>query len=155
MVNNKNKRSNKGINNNINEQTNIKQKRKTGSINRKKLIVVLLVVLIVLSFAIYKIIELIMNPTATFMVEEGSIYQEEDTTGYVIRDEQVVKGKNYKNGMEQIKSEGEKVAKNEPIFRYYTSGEEELEKKVHKVIIIVNGEEKEIQKEKDNFRLLT
>ena len=55
MVNNKNKRSNKGINNNINEQTNIKQKRKTGSINRKKLIVVLLVVLIVLSFAIYKI----------------------------------------------------------------------------------------------------
>lgn len=87
MVNNKNKKSNKGINNNIKEQTNIKQKRKTGSINRKKLIVVLLVVLIVLSFAIYKIIELIMNPTATFMVEEGSIYQEEDTTGYVIRDE--------------------------------------------------------------------
>ena len=130
MVNNKNKKSNKGINNNIKEQTNIKQKRKTGSINRKKLIVVLLVVLIVLSFAIYKIIELIMNPTATFMVEEGSIYQEEDTTGYVIRDEQVVKGKNYKNGMEQIKSEGEKVAKNEPIFRYYTSGEEELEKKI-------------------------
>ena len=129
-MNNKNKKSNKGINNNIKEQTNIKQKRKTGSINRKKLIVVLLVVLIVLSFAIYKIIELIMNPTATFMVEEGSIYQEEDTTGYVIRDEQVVKGKNYKNGMEQIKSEGEKVAKNEPIFRYYTSGEEELEKKI-------------------------
>ena len=129
-MNNKNKKSNKGINNNLKEQPNIKQKRKTGSINRKKLIVVLLVVLIVLSFAIYKIIELIMNPTATFMVEEGSIYQEEDTTGYVIRDEQVVKGKNYKNGMEQIKSEGEKVAKNEPIFRYYTSGEEELEKKI-------------------------
>ena len=28
--------------------------------------------------------------------------------GYIIRDEVVVKGNQYKNGMEQIKSEGEK-----------------------------------------------
>ena len=29
--------------------------------------------------------------------------------GYIIRDEVVVKGNQYKNGMEQIKSEGEKI----------------------------------------------
>ena len=32
--------------------------------------------------------------------------------------------------MEQIKSEGEKVAKDEAIFRYYSSGEDTLIKKI-------------------------
>lgn len=129
-MNNKKERGNKSIKINKNEQTNNTKVNKANTINRRKLIAVLLIALIVISFAIYKIVVLIMNPTDTFMVEEGSIYQEEDTTGYIIRDEEIVRGKNYKNGMEQIKSEGEKVAKNEPIFRYYSSGEEELEKKI-------------------------
>ena len=54
--------------------------------------------------------------------------------GYVIRDEVVVKGNQYKNGMEQIKSEGEKVAKNENVFRYYSKNEEfphQVEEKYH------------------------
>lgn len=125
-----NKNGNRGINKSITEQNNIKNASKHSTINKRKLMVVLLIMLIVISFIVYKIIMLIINPTATFMVEEGSIYQEETTTGYIIRDEEIVKGKNYKNGMEQIMSEGEKVAKNEPIFRYYSSGEEELEKKI-------------------------
>lgn len=149
-MNNKNKKSNKGIKNSKNvqvthsiknfntanttenlEKLNANNKsNKINTINRRKVIAVLLILLILLSFAIYKIIMLIMNPTDTFMVEEGSIYQEEDTIGYIIRDEEIVKGKNYKNGMEQIKSEGEKVAKNKPIYRYYSLGEEELEKKI-------------------------
>ena len=37
-----------------------------------------------------------------------------------------VRGNQYKNGMEQIKNEGEKVAKNEDIFRYYSKNEESL-----------------------------
>ena len=125
-----NKNGNRGINKSITEQNNIRHENKHSTINKRKLMVVLLIMLIVISFIVYKIIMLIINPTATFMVEEGSIYQEETTTGYIIRDEEIVKGKNYKNGMEQIMSEGEKVAKNEPIFRYYSSGEEELEKKI-------------------------
>ena len=125
-----NKNGNRGIKKSITEQNNIKNASKYSTINKRKLMVVLLIMLIVISFIVYKIIMLIINPTATFMVEEGSIYQEETTTGYIIRDEEIVKGKNYKNGMEQIMSEGEKVAKNEPIFRYYSSGEEELEKKI-------------------------
>ena len=116
-MNNKKERGNKSIKINKNEQTNNTKVNKANTINRRKLIAVLLIALIVISFAIYKIVVLIMNPTDTFMVEEGSIYQEEDTTGYIIRDEEIVRGKNYKNGMEQIKSEGEKVAKFKPYFK--------------------------------------
>lgn len=115
------------------EETNFKvkkQKNKILRVNIKRLALVSIVLLIVLSFCIYNIIMLIANPTDTFMVEEGSITEEEDSIGYIIRSEQVVTGKNYKNGMEQIKSEGEKVAKNEAIFRYYSNSEDELEKKI-------------------------
>lgn len=128
MNNNKNSEDNR----NDKKEKNSKQKvkNKNSKINHRKLIAVSIVLLIILSFAIYKIVMLVVNPTDTFMVEEGTIYQEEDAVGYIIRDEEVVRGQNYKNGIEQIKSEGEKVAKNEPIFRYYTSGEEQLEKKI-------------------------
>lgn len=50
--------------------------------------------------------------------------------GYVIRDEKVAKGNNSKNGMMQIKAEGEKVAKGSQIFRYYTENEEEINAKI-------------------------
>lgn len=42
----------------------------------------------------------------------------------------MVKGKNYKNGMVKIKNEGEKVAKGDSVFRYYSSGEENLKQKI-------------------------
>ena len=48
--------------------------------------------------------------------------------GYIIRDEKVVKGNNYKNGMEQIKTEGEKTAKGESIYRYYSKKRKWLNK---------------------------
>lgn len=97
--------------------------------------VVLLVLFAILALAILiaigiAIIGLIQNPTNTFIVENGALSSEENAVGYVLRDETVVQGQNYKNGMEKLKTEGEKVAKGEPIFRYYTSGEEELKKKI-------------------------
>lgn len=55
--------------------------------------------------------------------------------GYVIREETVIQGDNYKNGMVQIKAEGEKVAKGEPIFRYYSNNEENLVKKIEELDI--------------------
>ncbi len=79
------------------------------------------------------VVKLISNPTNTFLVEQGQIYQEETATGYIIRDETVVKGSKYKNGMVQIKAEGEKVAKGEAIFRYYTNGESNLVKKIEEL----------------------
>ena len=50
--------------------------------------------------------------------------------GYIIRDETVLKGENYKNGLVQIKAEGEKVAKGEAVFRYSTAGEEKLKSQI-------------------------
>lgn len=106
-----------------------KLKRKY-KLNKKMIIAISIVVLIILGYCLYKVVALVQNPTNTFSVEQGKIYQEEATTGYIIREETVVKGNNYKNGMVQIKTEGERVAKNEPIFRYYSSGEESLKKKI-------------------------
>lgn len=55
--------------------------------------------------------------------------------GYVIREETVVQGNNYKNGIVQIKAEGERVAKGDPIFRYYSNNEEALVKKIQELDI--------------------
>ncbi len=85
------------------------------------------VILIYIAYAIYLLIK---QPTNVFTIEEGKLYQEETNIGYVIRSEKVAKGENYKNGMMQIKSEGEKAAKNENIFRYYNTNEETLKKKI-------------------------
>ena len=96
----------------------------------KKKIGFLIVSLIIIIYVIYIIFLLVKQPTDTFTVEEGKLYLEETNIGYIIRDEQVIKGNNYKNGMEQIKAEGEKAAKGETIFRYYSKNEENLETQI-------------------------
>lgn len=63
-------------------------------------------------------------------MNNGTLYLEETNIGYVIRQEQVVKGNNYKNGMEQIKNEGEKTAKGDSIYRYYSQNEDSLKKQI-------------------------
>lgn len=95
-----------------------------------KEVMLYIALLIVLIYIIYTIYLLIKQPTDIFTIDEGKLYKEETDIGYVIRDEKVIKGQNYKNGMEQIKSEGEKVATNENIFRYYSMNEENLKQKV-------------------------
>ncbi len=107
---------------------NLKQENK----NIKKIILSILLIAI-LFYVFYTIYLLIKQPTNTFTVEEGNLYQEEIDIGYVIRNEKVVKGNNYKNGMRQIKSEGERAAKEENIFRYYSTNEETLKKKIEEL----------------------
>ncbi len=97
---------------------------------RKKHIIIAVIILLATVYITYKVINLIKNPSDTFFVEQGKIYEEENVIGYIIRDEQVVKGENYKNGILQIKAEGEKIAKGEAIFRYYSNKEENLVKKI-------------------------
>lgn len=96
----------------------------------KKGIVAVIIALCALAYLVYTIYLLIKQPTNVFTVEEGKLYQEETTVGYVIRDETVVQGENYKNGMEQIIAEGEKAAVKENIFRYYSANEESLKQKI-------------------------
>lgn len=117
----------------LEEMNVIKQKKEPKrkyKVNKKMITAVSLLVIILVSYCLYKVVALVQNPTNTFSVEQGKVYQEEATTGYIVREETVVKGNNYKNGMVQIKTEGERVAKNEAIFRYYSSGEENLKKKI-------------------------
>ena len=134
-------KKNKNIEENNRKEDIAKINKKTKRRNRKKItwqeikkdktiLAISFLVLVVIIYCLYKVITFIQNPTDTFSVEQGKIYQEEATTGYIIREETVVKGSNYKNGMLQIKTEGERVAKGEPIFRYYSSGEESLIKKI-------------------------
>ncbi len=105
-----------------------KKKRKKQLTSKS--IIILVILLAILIYIFYIIYLLVKQPTNIFTIEKGNLYQEETDIGYVIRDEQVVQGENYKNGMMQIKSEGEKAAKDENIFRYYSSNEENLKKKI-------------------------
>lgn len=121
------------LQNNKKEQYN-ERKTKNNKIAKvatkhKKVMIMLFLICIIL-YVLYLVLNFIKNPVDTFLVEQGQIYQEESSVGYIIRDETVLKGQNYKNGMSQIKAEGERVAKGEPIFRYYSNGEEDLIKKI-------------------------
>lgn len=104
--------------------------------NTKKLtknkILISIILLIIFAYIIYAIYLLVKDPTDTFTVEEGTVSQEESAVGYVIRDETVIKGENYKNGMIQIISEGNRVAKGENVFRYYSKNENGLLEKIQK-----------------------
>ena len=96
----------------------------------KKTLIISVAIFFIAIFCIYKAVMFIKNPTDTFTVKQGEIYQTEKAIGYIIREETIIKGSNYKNGIEQIKTEGERVAKGEAIFRYYSSGEENLINKI-------------------------
>lgn len=109
------------------QEPNITIKRK---VNKKKLALIFIIMVAICVYLINAVYNLIKNPTDSVMVSEGSISQEETVEGYVIRDETVIKGENYKNGMVEIKSEGSKVASGDPIFRYYSAGEDDLKAKI-------------------------
>lgn len=115
------------------ERTN--KNKKTQKINMKKVRIAYVIGLIILIYFVYAIIQLIKQPTDVFVIENGSLSEEENAIGYVIRKETVVQGDNYKNGMIQIKTEGERVAKGDSIFRYYSNNEETLVKKIQELDI--------------------
>lgn len=53
--------------------------------------------------------------------------------GYIVREEKVLTGENYKNGLVEIKAEGTKVAKGENVFRYYSNNEIGLKENIEKL----------------------
>lgn len=125
----------KEIQNNLKENSRKKNnnslnKTKLDGIDKKTLFFSAIIIIIICCYVLNSIIDFIKNPTNTVFVKEGIIEKEETNIGYIIRDEVVVKGDNYKNGMEQIVDEGQKVAKDESIFRYYSNGEDDLKNKI-------------------------
>lgn len=117
------------------EKENLEEKQKENKNTKTKMkfdkkVIIYIAIFLVVIYLIYTIYLLIRQPTDIFTIEEGTLYSEETDIGYVIRDEVVIQGENYKNGMEKIKAEGERVAVNEAVFRYYTKNEDSLKEKI-------------------------
>ena len=69
-----------------NKRVSKKNNKKTN--NLKFTLLLLFVVIIV--YILYAIINLVIKPVDVVLVEEGKIYLEEKTVGYILRDEEVV-----------------------------------------------------------------
>lgn len=108
-------------------------KRKKKKYNKKYNILIALAGVVILVYILYAIINLIKSPTDVFIIENGNVSLEESATGYLIREESVIKGNNYQNGIVQIKTEGEKVSKGDYVFRYYNNKEEEITNQIKEI----------------------
>lgn len=95
----------------------------------KKIIAILSVIAIVI-YGVISILTLLQQTSETYVVRQGTISKEDASIGYIIRDEKVVKGENYTNGIYAIASEGKRVAKGESIFRYYSDSEQEIKDQI-------------------------
>ena len=116
-----------------------KEEKRINNIKKKLIqIVFFLLAVCIISYIIFRMYSLLTQSANVFVLENGKLSLQEETNGLLIREETVVKGQNYKNGMLQIKTEGERVAKGEAIFRYYSANEESIKQKITEI-------EKEIQ----------
>lgn len=118
-----------------------KKTKKGRKLNKKRLgqVLVLVVIVILVTCIIYSTINLLIDPSDVFVIENGKIYDEETNIGYVIRDEKLMSSEEYQNGIVTIKPEGAKVAKGASVFRYCSPNEKKLEEKISEL-------DKEIQK---------
>ena len=99
-----------------------------------------IIVIIGLTFLVRKGINILKNISKVYVVEVGSLKFEESIEGYILRDEKVLQGENFKNGMIQIVSEGQRISKNSPAFRYYSNGEEDILNKINTLDDEINAE---------------
>ena len=109
---------------------NLREKKK--KIEKKKFIMNIIFIIVSL-YIIYAVYLIIKTPSDTIIIENGTLTSEESSIGYIIRDETIVKGKNYKNGINQIILEGEKAAKKQTIFRYYGKEESQIQEQINEV----------------------
>ena len=93
-------------------------------------IIAILSVIAVLIYIATSVYLLIVNPIQSYIVKQGNISEKDEEIGYIIRDENVVKEEQYSNGIYAIASEGQRVAKGETIFRYYSDSEKEIKTKI-------------------------
>ena len=111
-----------------NPQKRTQKKRK----DMQKLLIVVILLIAIAVYIIMKIANLVKNPADTITLEQGTLYMEETVPGYIIREEHIIKGNN-QNAIVQIKLEGEKVSKNDSVFRYYSNNEDQLVKKIQEL----------------------
>ena len=97
------------------------------------MIVAILSAIVIIAYVISAVYLLIVHPTDTYIISQGTITQEDENVGYIIRDEKVEKNENYKNGIYAIATEGQRVAINEPIFRYYSDTEKQITTQINEI----------------------
>jgi len=107
-----------------------KDVKKTRVKQHIKEVFLLSLIVFTVVFFIYQIILLAIEPTESFLVEQGEISQEESLIGYIIRNEEVIQTSGEQNKLVQIKNEGERVSVGETVFRYEASNEQELNQKI-------------------------
>lgn len=117
------------------EKKNKKVKKKSKANIITEIIILVIVAAIVIFYIGNSMYNWIKQPTNIFLIEEGEVVQEESAIGYIIRDETVVQGENYKNGILQIKAEGQRVSNGDPIFRYLSEEEESFRKEIEEIDI--------------------
>ncbi len=96
-------------------------------------IILTVIVMILFIVLVTNSTKFIQQTTDIYVVANGSLSYEEMTEGYLIRDEVVLQGENYKNGMIQVLTDGQRASKDEVVFRYYSSSEEEIKKQIAKL----------------------
>ena len=104
---------------------------KNNKFEKRHIIYIIFAIIVIYIF--YSIFLLVRKPTDTVTINSGVVTLEESATGYIIREEQVLKGNNYKNGLTAIVSEGERAAKGQTIFRYSSGQEDEIKAKIEEV----------------------
>jgi len=111
----------------INEKVNI-------SLNSKQLNIFKVVVCILLALYIgYSLINLIRNPTNTFMIEYGKVSLEESAIGYVIKEEYILEDEEATDELKVIIPEGTRVSKGETVFAYVGETNQEISKKLEEI----------------------
>ena len=107
--------------------------RKEKNLGKGQKIIAILSAIVIVTYIIYAVYLLIVHSTDTYVISQGTITQEDECAGYIIRNEQVKKSDNYENGIYAIASEGQKVAINDPIFRYYSDKEKEINNQISEI----------------------
>ena len=101
-------------------------KKGAKDLGKGRKIIAILSAIVIIAYIIWAIYLLIVHPVDTYVISQGTISQEDETVGYIIRNEKVQKSENNSNGIYAIASEGQRVAIEEPIFRYYSDNEKEI-----------------------------
>ena len=79
-------------------------KKGAKDLGKGQKIIAILSTIVIAAYITYAIYLLIVHPTDTYVITQGTISQEDECVGYIIRDEQVKKSENYQNGIYAIAS---------------------------------------------------
>ena len=100
---------------------------------KSKKLIAIFSALIIITYMIWAIFLLVSRSSETYIVRQGTLTQEDETVGYIIRDEKVEKGEDYENGIYEIATENQRGAVGDSIFRYYSDSEKKITEQVEEI----------------------